>query len=70
VGGVTPSSPAKAPIVRDPPNTRTDNAERRGAERPVARSSCASRRRRWSAAEWTRAASSSSGTTGRAMSVY
>ena len=46
VGGVTPSIPASSPIVRGPPNTSTDNAERRGAETPVARSSCASRRRR------------------------
>ena len=70
VGGVTPSIAASAPIVRGPPKTRTDNAERRGAVTPVARSSCASRRKRWSAAEWTRAASSSSGIAVRAISVY
>ncbi len=39
VGGVTPSMPASAPIVRGPPKTSTDNADSRGGETPVALSS-------------------------------
>ena len=61
VGGVTPSMVARDPIVRGPPNTRTDSADNRGAETPVARSSCARRRKRWSVAECSRAANSASG---------
>ena len=47
-----PSTVASAPIVRGPPKTRTDRADNRGADTPVARSSWANRRSRWSAAEW------------------
>ncbi len=69
VGGSTCSTRASSPIRFGPANTRTDKAERRGAEMPSASSSTRRRRKRWMAAECSRSATRPTSPTSRVGEV-